>query len=263
MPTVLCHHVAEARGSFESLFIWKTAVTSVAMNTEYITTWKDLAALGEKYMTSNWIFRGVADATYRLIPRIGRSDVSKDSKTSDDLGYSSDFEDLSLQRFKREALPHITFQPGSELDWLAVAQHHGFPTRLLDWTESPLIGAYFALRLGGFVGKEPRDAAIFGLPWPPVIGKDQEIDTTSEQVLAYFPRHISPRITAQRGLFTYHKTPNVHYDPSNLMQWILPAKACFTLKVILNKCGFNEASMFPDLDGVAKHVAWQLKWRLL
>jgi hypothetical protein len=37
---------------------------------------------------------------------------------------------------------------------------------------------------------------------------------------------------------------------------------CFTLKVILNKCGFNEASMFPGLDGVAHHVRWLLKWRL-
>lgn len=61
------------------------------MNTECITTWEDLAALGERYMTSNWIFRGVADATYRLIPRIGRSDVSKDSKAGDDLGYSAEF----------------------------------------------------------------------------------------------------------------------------------------------------------------------------
>jgi hypothetical protein len=219
--------------------------------------------LGEKYMTSNWIFRGVADASYRLIPRVGRSDVSKDTNTDEDLGYSSEFEDLSLQRFKRESLPHVSVQPSSHLDWLSVAQHHGFPTRLLDWTDSPLIAAYFALRSGGFVGKQLRDAAIFGLPRPRVVGTDEEINASSEQVLAYFPRHVSPRITAQRGLFTYHKNPDAPYEPADLVQWILPAKACFTLKVILNKCGFNEASMFPDLDGVAKHVAWQLKWRLL
>jgi hypothetical protein len=73
----------------------------------------------------------------------------------------------------------------------------------------------------------------------------------------------SRRIAAQRGLFTYQKTPDAPYEPPDLIQCILPANICLTLKVVLSKCGFHEASMFPDLDGVAKHVAWRLKWRLL
>jgi hypothetical protein len=81
--------------------------------------------------------------------------------------------------------------------------------------------------------------------------------------VAYFPQHLIPRITAQRGLFTHHHVPDRIYRPSEIVKWIIPHKMCFTLKVILNKCGLNEASMFPDLDGVGNHVGWLLKWRML
>jgi len=212
-------------------------------------------------MSSNWIFRGVADATHRLIPCIGRPDVSKDLNTGVNFGYSPDIEKRSIQRFKREARPQLAIEPRSELDWLSIAQHHGLPTRLLDWSESPLAAAYFALRSGGFVEKKPRDAAIYGLECPPLLEGDEDLEAAPD-VTAYYPKHLTPRITAQRGLFTYHKVPNTAYEPLSLVQWILPSELCFTLKVILNKAGFNEASMFPDLDGIASHAAWQLKWSL-
>ena len=41
------------------------------------------------------------------------------------------------------------------------------------------------------------------------------------------------------------------------------SQICFTLKVVLNKCSFNQASMFPDLDDIANHVGWLLRWRML
>lgn len=233
------------------------------MKTVDLSDWKSLAALAEQYKTSTWIFRGVEDETYRLIPRIGRSDASKDLNTGGDLGYSADFETRCIGRFKREARPHMVMEPRSDLDWLSIAQHHGLPTRLLDWTDSPLIAAYFALSAGGFVNKQPKNAAIYGVPCPQMVSTDKELSESSVDVVAYFPQHLTPRITAQRGVFTYHRVPNQVYSPSEIVKWIIPSGMCFTLKVILNKCGFNEASMFPDLDGVANHVGWLLKWRLL
>jgi hypothetical protein len=233
------------------------------VRTDTLSDWKCLAALADDYKTSNWIFRGVEDEAYELIPRIGRPDASKDLNSGGDLGYSADFETRCIVRFKREARPHMIIEPRSDLDWLSIAQQHGLPTRLLDWTESPLVAAYFALRAGGSVNKQPKNAAIYGLPCPQIVSTDEELSASSADVVAYFPQHLTPRITAQRGLFTHHRVPDSAYKPSDIVKWLIPSGMCFTLKVILNKCGFNEASMFPDLVGVANHVGWLLKWRLL
>lgn len=234
------------------------------MEIKEVTDWETLASLADIYKTSNWIFRGVEDEAYELTPKIGRPDTSRDIITGDG-GYSADFETRCLERFKREARPHIAIEPSeSELDWLSIAQHYGLPTRLLDWTESPLIAAYFALKAGGAVGsvyKKAKNAAVYGVECPKIIEKLPA--EASDDVTAYFPRHLTPRITAQRGLFTYHTLPDRVYKPTGLVKWIIPSKKCFELKVVLNKCGLNEASMFPDLGGIAKHVEWLLKWRLL
>ena len=96
-----------------------------------------------------------------------------------------------------------------------------------------------------------------------MVRSDEELSASSADVVAYFPQHLTPRITAQRGLFTHHRVPDRVYRPGEIVKWVLPSQKCFTLKVILNKCGFNEASMFPDLVGVANHVAWLLKWPML
>jgi hypothetical protein len=47
-----------------------------------------------------------------------------------------------------------------------------------------------------------------------------------------------------------------------MRKWIVPSAICFDLRLAVNKCGINEASMFPDLDGIAKHVGWLYKWDL-
>ena len=231
------------------------------MTKHTINSWHELASIAEKFHEGTWIFRGVEDAQYELIPRVGRRDTSYDLKTSTPLGYSPKFEKLCIEQFKREAKPHMSVQPQSELEWLSIAQHYGLPTRFLDWSESPLVAAYFTVREGGFVGrnKSLTDAAIYGMQIPETVTKDEELENSSD-VVAYFPSHLSARITAQRGLFTYHRHPEQTYRPEGLVKWVLPGKICFTVKVILNKCGINEASMFPDLGGIAGHVRWLLKW---
>lgn len=226
-----------------------------------IKCWRELAALPDEFKTKNWIFRGVEDSSYDLVPKIGRPD-SRKNLDGTNAGYSSGAETLAIERFQREARPHLGVEPRSMLDWLSLAQHHGLPTRLLDWTESPLVAAYFALRPAGIVKGGRKDAAIYGLPSVPIVKTDKECEESAEDVLAYYPQHLTPRITSQRGLFTYHKKPDQSYAPKNLVKWVIPSLICLDLNLSVSKCGINEASMFPDLDGIAKHVGWLYKWCL-
>jgi hypothetical protein len=98
--------------------------------------WRKFMAFVDRHQQSNWIFRGVADAHgHKLVPKIGRDpDV-----------YDSQVEKVIFANFKRRARQYVTTDRMSDWELLALAQHHGLPTRLLDWTTNPLVAAYFAV----------------------------------------------------------------------------------------------------------------------
>jgi hypothetical protein len=88
-----------------------------------------------------WCFRGHSDASWLLTPALERF---VDRKVAD----LRDVEQILLRRFKRQAHHFLTTTPddGDLIEWLALMQHWGVPTRLLDFTLSPYVALFFALR---------------------------------------------------------------------------------------------------------------------
>ena len=81
----------------------------------------------------NLIFRGQANYDWALKPKISRNAKNRLSEIQ------------LFRSWKRYAKYYLDKQPDNDWDWLAIAQHHGLSTRLLDWTKNPLVATYFAV----------------------------------------------------------------------------------------------------------------------
>lgn len=93
----------------------------------------------DQFRQGGWIFRGQADATWSLQPSLER--------------FAAELRDLPSAvesyidaEFRRHAHHFASDTPGTQdmLGWLALMRHHGAPSRLLDFTKSPYVGAFFA-----------------------------------------------------------------------------------------------------------------------
>jgi hypothetical protein len=191
-----------------------------------------------------------------LLPKIARYDVAD----------VRNIEREMMEDFKRRSLHLIDLHPGNSWDWLALAQHHGMATRLLDWTENPLIALWFSMTSKD---QEPTNySVVWGFRVPPedVVASTDKMNPFEEGTTKVFkPNHITKRISAQFGWFTIHNYNEEHKfvafetnkDYSQRIFKIEVARGCFSeCKRRLHNFGINSASMYPDIDGLAKHVEW-------
>ena len=209
----------------------------------------DLHEQFQRYDPQYAIFRGVSTIDHKLITTLGRLEL-KDGDTYDSV------EREILKTFKERALPFLTTIPNNNWEWLALAQHHGLPTRLLDWTRNPLVAAYFSVKKQG---DEASVIYVLNKKKQPLVNidKDKNPFEVTGHPLRYIPSHVTERIIVQNGLFTFHpEEPNKAFESEEIEKIIIPAEARKRLKRDLYRYAVHEASMFPGLDGLASHIKW-------
>ncbi|MDQ3681622.1 MAG: FRG domain-containing protein [Bacteroidota bacterium] len=210
------------------------------------------------------IFRG-QPVDEPLLPKLARIDLRIKSNSI------SKTEKLILDEFRRGILPLSEFKPDNNWDLLALAQHHGLPTRLLDWTYNALAALWFAVENAPQI--KDKGNYVNGVVW--ILAGEvndfrtntESIDPLSNKITKIFRSAVvSRRISAQAGLFTVHminKNGKMYRFETNanfkkkLTRLTVPYDSFAKIRKQLNILGVNSATLFPDLDGFSKHLTWR------
>ncbi len=229
-------------------------------------------------------YRGSNDSTHHLIPGLYRH---KKRTEMADLGK---LEDELISRFRQRSLPFTSRTFPDPWEAIFYMQHYRLPTRLLDWTENPFIAFYFAIGNSSYridsTGELlfDKDAAVWILDpvkWNRhslshqtydrgiLLPIDEEmkgyvpssaIQKMNNHSVALYGTHNSPRIVAQRGVFTVFGQNTLGmdqcYDVSkfpkdSLIKIVIPKAHIKSLRNSLFSYGFTESVVYPDLDGLA------------
>lgn len=251
------------------------------METQTIKTWDEFVAVTASL--DGWAFRGQRDARWPLLSLLSRHlhDFVPD-KTE-----WRQREERAIRVFRRKAHNYVSDSRilEDDLRCLALMQHHGAPTRLLDFTKSPYVAAFFALE--GATG----DAAVFAINTPvlwntkpktsPKSSWDKINPSKNSNFEKYFlpstydfvwtgePSQLDRRLMAQSGTFV---VPGVIEKPvediltayeSNqtlLKKLVLPARSIRGEGMrSLYRSNITNATLFPDLDGLAKSMSFELE----
>lgn len=213
----------------------------LAARREALLVWHAFMDWVSQHPSPRWVFRGHAQ-DWPLKPTIGRNSTR----------YRPDAEAKLLSEFKRLARPYMDqANTMTEWDWLFVAQHHGLPTRLLDWTVNPLVSAYFACAASARGKKDGKIIAI-ETRHSGLIDIQKQSDPLSIGKTAFiYPSSVASRIVAQRGLFSVHAEPTKAWRvPNQREAFTIPAAAKSEFRRLLMDFGVDAHLLMADLDGL-------------
>jgi hypothetical protein len=230
---------------------------------------------------SQFVFRGLDLASYSLETSLQRLGAKRKD-------WIPSMEQHLLRNFRKYAEREVV-ERDSIWHWLAVAQHHGLATRLLDWTYSPLVALHFAtanqqkfdadgvvwmihlgeaqkdlpiglLRVLGQVGSFSFDADMLANNVQSLqgLGAFSNQQTKDGFLLFFEPPSIDDRIVNQFALFSIHSDPLVVLDawlanrPQVFKRVVIPSEIKWEIRDKLDQCNLNERVFYPGLDGLSK-----------
>jgi len=254
-----------------------------------IKSWQEFyeGVAGPKYR--NWAFRGHSDAEWPLYSSLSR--YLKEYGIHRQAW--ADQEERIVRIFRRKAhlfLEHVPDERDA-FQWLALMQHHGAPTRLLDFTWSPFVAAFFALE------RATKDAAVWALfvpaiwkpahkvrfPYKKASFTPDELGLRNPGAYEKFylrnevpfvssgePLVMNKRLIAQSGTFI---VPGVLDQPVEQILSAYPGSVKTVVKFVLRthdlrseamlalyNMNLTNATLFPDLDGLARSMAYELEF---
>lgn len=188
-------------------------------------------------------------------------------------GWFGFFEKDVLEPWRQNAAPIIEFDNTDWREILCAAQHHGAPTRLLDWSTSPLVALWFAVldgakdtfedcSIGGDLDawkglpEDPPDGYVYvSLPkrW---LQENEDVFNINE-IKQLNPVHRNRRVTAQQSVFTVHPLPIQLPEPRLFIKKIrIPGVLKGSIFKELDRLGINYLALMPDAEGLTHHYRW-------
>ena len=236
-----------------------------------------------------YVYRGHANAEWKLQSSLERTLGERwaDSKT---------FEDYSLEKFKAKfhLYDRENIQPDSKLAWLAVMQHHGVPTRLLDFTESPYVALYFALE--AYQPSSGTQLAVYALNYTAVMDAsisyirskdtnflesrqsvsakqdsifDDTVDRFAYDILwVTEPKRHNQRLDRQAGCFLVSgnraaRIEDALYSPRyqscDCIKFVIDAELYPHIFALLRKMNVNSKTLYGDLDGLSRSLRMEIQ----
>jgi hypothetical protein len=232
-------------------------------------------------------YRGCGQADHKLVPTLFRHPKTK---TVSEIAI---LETQLLTRFRQRSIPFHDRPLTDDWDALFFMQHYGVPTRLLDWTENPFVSLFFTVTSASYklttngTQKFTAPAALWVLnpvKWNRHSLKHQAFDGgvlvpgddalkgyrpvpsyagMNNHPVALYGAHNSPRIVAQRGVFTIFGKNTAPMDKifmtekfpdDSIVKIVLGPNAIKRIKTSIFGHGITESVVYPDLNGLAKEI---------
>ena len=218
-------------------------------------------------------FRGSTNKAHNLVPSLAREPFQLEQERA------------LINVFKQNAVQFIDERPQSEWEWIFLARHHSVPTRLIDWTESPLIGLYFATHSLDEVGKNDKKDGSLWVLLPTKLNEEASIvlsdnrdlpifEDDDEHLSNYLPtklasehvtrltpaagiavRH-SRRMQAQRSVFAVTHRDQTPLESvgagKHVGRYIIPSSCKRKIREQIDVLKIDRLNVFPELDNAAR-----------